>query len=413
MSITDGNFSIEEKVNLLLKKHFNKPATRNSLPFYSESSYIAPSIWNTQVLQQANEITTTPPLDLSGEGPSGKISDMAYPLIGSNGNSINDNRYGLQSLTNSVISLFVNITSTYVSGTSLTFKLNLTNENKNPMEHFIPFNFGENGKYNYVLRDASGVQVNFGDTGGNFIIDNGYITFYSQISNEFNIDANNPPNISYYKYTGEIGTGSSGITVSESDNSPILENTTIIQFNTEHADFVINQNGSNTVNIDLQPKSFAIGNTYGSTKPAQNNLIIEGKVGIGISQPEFAIHANGLIWSTGTGGSSDIRWKTNFSKIKNPLEDIFQIRGLYFDWKHDDDTINFPKEKQIGVIAQEVELVYPELVYTDKRGYKSVAYDKLTAVLLESIKELKYKNDFLEEKYNNLEHKVNSLIITL
>ncbi len=47
-----------------------------------------------------------------------------------------------------------------------------------------------------------------------------------------------------------------------------------------------------------------------------------------------------------------------------------------------------PKDKQIGLIAQEVEKVFPELVSTDSEGYKSIAYGKLTAVLIEAIKEL-------------------------
>ena len=48
---------------------------------------------------------------------------------------------------------------------------------------------------------------------------------------------------------------------------------------------------------------------------------------------------------------------------------------------------NFSIEKQIGLIAQDVEKVFPELVVTDSEGYKSVAYQNLVAVLIEAVKE--------------------------
>ena len=53
--------------------------------------------------------------------------------------------------------------------------------------------------------------------------------------------------------------------------------------------------------------------------------------------------------------------------------------------------------RQIGLIAQEVEKIYPELVLTDVDGYKSVDYSKLTPILVEAIKELKAENDKLKE----------------
>ena len=52
--------------------------------------------------------------------------------------------------------------------------------------------------------------------------------------------------------------------------------------------------------------------------------------------------------------------------------------------------------RQIGLIAQEVEKIYPELVLTDVDGYKSVDYSKLTPILVEAIKELKAENDQLK-----------------
>jgi hypothetical protein len=60
------------------------------------------------------------------------------------------------------------------------------------------------------------------------------------------------------------------------------------------------------------------------------------------------------------------------------------IRGVYHDWIDESQG-----GRQIGVIAQEIQAVYPELVMEGGNGYLSVNYPKLTAVLLQSVKELK------------------------
>ncbi|NTW33368.1 MAG: tail fiber domain-containing protein, partial [Bacteroidetes bacterium] len=65
-----------------------------------------------------------------------------------------------------------------------------------------------------------------------------------------------------------------------------------------------------------------------------------------------------------------------------------KLQGVTYYWKAKDfPDKNFTDDKQIGLIAQELEKVYPELVVTDKEGYKSVDYSKLTPILVEAIKE--------------------------
>ena len=64
------------------------------------------------------------------------------------------------------------------------------------------------------------------------------------------------------------------------------------------------------------------------------------------------------------------------------------LRGVQFEWNLEEYPDNgFREGKQIGLIAQEVEEVLPELVRTDNDGYKSLEYEKITAVLVEAIKE--------------------------
>jgi hypothetical protein len=87
--------------------------------------------------------------------------------------------------------------------------------------------------------------------------------------------------------------------------------------------------------------------------------------------------------------SSDIRLKDNLIRIENPLEKISLINGYTYDWKEGYEDIHTNKGNDIGVIAQEIEVVLPQLVTTRDNGFKAVRYDKIVALLIESIKELK------------------------
>ena len=93
--------------------------------------------------------------------------------------------------------------------------------------------------------------------------------------------------------------------------------------------------------------------------------------------------------------SSDKSLKENVKNIENPLEKVSQINGVTFDWTEDYIKENggedkyFVRKNDVGVIAQEVEKVLPEVVATRKDGIKAVKYDRIVALLIESIKELK------------------------
>ena len=83
--------------------------------------------------------------------------------------------------------------------------------------------------------------------------------------------------------------------------------------------------------------------------------------------------------------SSDYRLKDNVKQIENAMDKVSQIRGVEFDW-NDKQVVH--EGRDIGVIAQEVEKVAPEIVATRDTGYKAVNYQKLTALLIEAVKEL-------------------------
>lgn len=118
-------------------------------------------------------------------------------------------------------------------------------------------------------------------------------------------------------------------------------------------------------------------------------ILNDGKVGINETTPTAELHVAGSICYTGTNTTcSDIRYKTDISELQNVLEKLASVNGVCYNWK----TEQFPDKKfsehrQIGVIAQDLEMTFPELVMTDERGFKTVDYPKLTAVLLQGMKE--------------------------
>lgn len=100
--------------------------------------------------------------------------------------------------------------------------------------------------------------------------------------------------------------------------------------------------------------------------------------------------------------SSDASLKENVTTIENALETIMQINGVYFDWKdeyiqkHGGEDGYFIRKHDIGVIAQQLEKVLPEVVATRQDGIKAVKYDRIVALLIEGVKELSNRLDVLE-----------------
>ena len=90
---------------------------------------------------------------------------------------------------------------------------------------------------------------------------------------------------------------------------------------------------------------------------------------------------------------SDKTLKDNIVTIENPIDKINAIRGVTYDRN---DIENNPR--QTGVIAQEVELVLPEVVSTNDEGLKSVAYGNMVGLLIEAIKDQQKQIDELKAK---------------
>ena len=109
--------------------------------------------------------------------------------------------------------------------------------------------------------------------------------------------------------------------------------------------------------------------------------------------------------------SSDANLKTNVVSIENALDKVKQIRGVEFDWTQEyiDDKGGedgyFVRKHDVGVIAQEVEAVLPEVVGTRENGTKAVRYDRMVALLVEAIKDQQSQIDELKQIITDLGNK--------
>jgi hypothetical protein len=127
-----------------------------------------------------------------------------------------------------------------------------------------------------------------------------------------------------------------------------------------------------------------------------NNLFVDidtNRVGVGTTIPSTALQVSGTITCVDVNSTSDINLKENIHQIKNPLDKVIQINGVGFRWKDS-------KEEAIGVIAQDIEEVIPELVKISN-GTKTVNYNGLVGVLIEAIKEQQRQIEELKKQINN------------
>lgn len=94
--------------------------------------------------------------------------------------------------------------------------------------------------------------------------------------------------------------------------------------------------------------------------------------------------------------ASDRRLKENIQTIPNALEKVKALEGVSFEWI-DDET----DDKNLGFIAQDIEKILPEVVSTNKDGFKAVEYGNIIAVLVEAIKEQQKEIEELKLKLGN------------
>ncbi len=144
--------------------------------------------------------------------------------------------------------------------------------------------------------------------------------------------------------------------------------------------------------------------TAGAAANEKMRISSEGYVGIGNAAPDAALDVTGDIEYTGTiTDVSDRRLKNNIAPLGKSLENIAKIDTYSFTMKDDEKG-----RTEFGVIAQELEKTFPELVHTanDKMGTKSVNYVGLIAPMIEATKELRAENADLKSSLDDLSQQV-------
>ena len=107
---------------------------------------------------------------------------------------------------------------------------------------------------------------------------------------------------------------------------------------------------------------------------------------------------------------SDRRLKTRIKPYPQLLDKLAELQPVTFSWKRSNPK-GYPSggERANGLIAQQVEKIFPSLVTTDKRGYNKLNYTPLPFMMLEAVRELKARNDDLRAAMNNQQGQIATL----
>jgi hypothetical protein len=101
--------------------------------------------------------------------------------------------------------------------------------------------------------------------------------------------------------------------------------------------------------------------------------------------------------------NSDKRFKKDIEPINSALSDVLKLKPVKFNWKTDEfPNKHFDHRRHIGLIAQEVEEVYPEIVNTNDEGFKSIDYSKLAPVLIKAVQEQQAEIEALKKEIEEL-----------
>ena len=140
--------------------------------------------------------------------------------------------------------------------------------------------------------------------------------------------------------------------------------------------------------------------TTTTSDPNQTNIRMTTNLMIGAdADPSVALHVTGEGYFTSNITayySSDISLKDNIRPIESALFKVQQINGVTFDWNEKSSKIQQGKGHDVGLIAQEVEKVLPEVVVLRPDGIMAIQYEKVVPLLVESIKELTKRVEELE-----------------
>ena len=146
-----------------------------------------------------------------------------------------------------------------------------------------------------------------------------------------------------------------------------------------------------------------------STDQGYSNIVTNSNVHIGgAGNPAQELQVTGDVVVTGNITafySSDISLKDNIRPIESAIFKVQQIRGVTFDWNEKSNELQQEKGHDVGLIAQEVEMVLPEVIQIRKDGIKAISYEKVVPLLVEAIKEQQTLIEDLSNRIKSLEER--------
>lgn len=240
---------------------------------------------------------------------------------------------------------------------------------------------GSSGPYNIIISQGSGANITIGNGDTKVVYLDGAGSGAAVVDAFVDLDlSGGSVNVSTVKTnSGDMTFDSAGDIILDADGADLVfkdGGTTIAKFINSSSDFVIA--------TDVDDKDFII--------KGQDSTSEITALTIDMSAAGAATFNNDVT------AFSDERLKEDIQPITGGLEKIMQLQGVTY--KRNDVT---NAKTQIGVIAQQVEPILPEVVLTadDEMQTKSVDYAKMTAVLIEAVKELKQEVTQLKQQINN------------
>ena len=198
--------------------------------------------------------------------------------------------------------------------------------------------------------------------------------------------------------SGDFTLDVAGDIIFDADGTDIIlkdAGTAFGRFKRDSSDFIIKSEGNNNdivfrgqdggatitaLTLDMSEGGTALfrGNISGSSVSSSGDILADGDV----------VAYN----------SSDMRLKNNLQVIEGALDKIDGINGYEFDWNDKSPGWARQRGHDVGVVAQEVQKIHPEIVEERKNGYLGVDYKRLVPLLIQSIKELKQEVEELKKK---------------
>lgn len=435
-----GGFPIEDATAVLLKKFFWRNNTGSQTALYSEANQ-KNFIWQEQVC--TDPVPDVPPNDfvtLTGAQIASQFGIHESELTSFHTLQNGSNVFSVQrSTSRPYLYKFNHCRLQPFSGNlDESFSGTTPLSNKNILAITIPFNIQNAAWAGKIYRTTTSGELSMN---GNdviiptqlpYIFDNGWLNLYASDDKTLSknrISRNNAPAVTCYVYTGGLGniqtsgasissvTAGFGITISGPDRAPIITNS-FPGISTVNAGFGISITGSannptvenvfpaiSTINagsnvilsgptnnptIDV-PGQLSQWSTIDTGIFYNNGTVIIGKE---ITDPEngYAVDISGALFSdyivaTSFETFSDKRLKCNISTIEKNTR-VLELSTFAFNY------INNSSVTEIGLIAQEVEAIAPEIV-REQSGFKTIQYDRLPVLLLPVIKQQQQQIELL------------------